>query len=396
MHKYLLPVLSILLVSDILMTGSLAIGKPATARQEKCPIPNKYDQFLIQPFYFEEHANQTVDRPYRHGCVYYDKKTEEARRAAFDAENLAASGKYGEAETKITDAINKVDNQFAINFTPWWLLMRAKVRLIRHNRRGATADLMEALTQSDRVNALVAAKLLIEAEEYELAEKLLLPRTEKPTPLTGRLDNFYLGLAQEHIDKESAVKTLLTAAALFMEAGQTDSAQYCINRINNLGIGSHSISEIKPKREGVEKIKTVLKELVSNPKCFDYREIKSATGKQISFPAHKGVTNVIACDDIFMGLDRGVTEGPIATREKRLTIFMLDAKCGLTRADCMDLLKELPRTNSRRMFNEELITTDTYIVPSGTVALSYRNGGFQSVYQITLFSNTAKPKSATQ
>ncbi len=351
---------------------------------------------LVQTDPWQQGAPPTDWNQQMRGCISGISNTPggfDARRA----QNLAATKHFAEAIGEWTRAIDSYDDdnaqRYGMTLDPEWLLSRARLFIKIGRIDDALVDIERSVTlkRSSDQSKFNAALLFAELGKYSRAESVL-PAVSSGQPLFRPYYSYLLAVVQEKQGKkELAKQTFMEAATLFAAAGMSPPAEACLNAVSAIDGPTEKrkqtfqVTDLKPPRSNYENIEKLLKALATRTDVFDLDVLKGLTGAASfkesrtgyfvkPYKAHFPEISLINIDNLESG-------------GKRLNIHMEPVLCSINKSALKGLLNNPVEVPER--WRKDVAYSEGYKVPAGTLVLSIRNGGFDSIWWAQLYSKDA-------
>jgi tetratricopeptide (TPR) repeat protein len=330
------------------------------------------------------------------GCVSGISSTPggfEARRA----ENLAASNHIAEAIGEWTRAIDSYSDvkreNIGYTLDPAWLLSRARLYIKVGRLDDALADIEHSANTPRSFDQVKfnAALLLADLGKYSKSEQLL--NTSDLASPSYRPYTLYLrAVVQKKQGKNQlAEQSFKEAATLFAAAGIAPPAQSCLDEIAALpskdkkSNSKLKIADLAPPRANYEKMERLMKALASRADVFDLDVLKSLTGAA-SFKEHRSGYFVHPYQAHFKEISL-INVHKLESGGKRINIYLVPGLCSINKTALKGLLNH-PLIAPEK-WRKEVAFCEAYQVPAGSLVLNILNGGFNSVWQVQLYSHDA-------
>lgn len=313
------------------------------------------------------------------------------------AQNLAATKHFAEAIGEWTRAIDSYDDQkaqwYGTTLDPEWLLSRARLFIKLGRTDDALADIERSVTlkRSSDQSKFNAALLFTDLGKYSRAQSVL-PIVSSGQPMSRPYYSYLLAIVQEKQGrKDLAKQSFIEAATLFAAAGMSLPAKACLDKVSAISGQTEKkkqmlqVTDLKPPRSNYENIEKLLKALATRTDVFDLDVLKELTGaasfKENSTAYFVNPYKAHFPEISFLTIDKLESGG------KRLNINIEPVLCSINKSALKGLLNnpvEVPEN-----WRKEIAYIEGYRVPAGTLVLSIRNGGFDSISSAQLYSKDA-------
>lgn len=311
------------------------------------------------------------------------------------AQNLAACKHYAESIGEWTRAIDSFDDlkdaPTGLSLQPEWLLSRARLYLLVGQKEDALADIERSLTlkRTYDKSKFAAAVLLADMGNYSRAEAVS-PEPNAGSPYMSPYYSYLRGLLQQQQGKkESAKQNFKDGASLFAATGATEAAQSCLDAIEKIdgpnAKTTLAISNLHPPRANSENVLRLFKALANRPDIFDLEVLKGLIGATAFKEIPTGYI-VVPYRGHFKELSL-VTIDKLPRGGKKLTIQMQPELCSINKSELSGLLKEA--VTAPDVWRKDVIVSEGFKVPSGTLVLNTRKGPFNSIWMAQLYSKDA-------
>lgn len=317
---------------------------------------------------------------------------------AWRANNLAACGHYDEAIGELNQAIGCYDENGSAersgrSLDAQWLINRARLYEKVGRSSDSLADIERSLTMKQLSDQSLCedAMLLAEFGKYSRAESVV-PNAESGTAIFRPYFSYLRAVLQEKQGKsEMAKENFKVAATLFAAGGSTAPAQACLDAIAALEPSKFSesrklqISDLKPPNSNHEKITRLMKALASNPDIFDFEVLKPLIGATKIQEFGNGYI-IVPYLGFYKELSL-VSIDKLNSGGKRLNIHLQPELCTIDKSVLNGMLGK--PVKSQNHWRHDVAVTEAYKVPSGTLVLNTRKGGFNPIWIAQLYSNDA-------
>lgn len=317
---------------------------------------------------------------------------------AEEAGKFAAENHFIAAASKMTDAINYYDAPEKISEeqkSRWrmidkkekldlrWLLHRAYFYRKAEEVEKAVSDL-NRLLYSNQTDADTLAKVAYEFilfQKYHDAEIAI----RKSILLTGDLHpaivSYLLAFCQEKQKSGEAAKAnYLEAANGFAVEGDEKACQACLEKIQK----NFSFKDLKPPRENIDKMKELLKFVITSENCFDIEKLKALS--DISLHTRKNgecyLSTYYPHDSQTITIGGKVPDdGP-----KELDMSFMVQRCCVLKSDISAFLAAKKEIVTEDRWDKEKVSVEAYEIPSGFIELRYGRYGFKPLFGLRIFS----------
>lgn len=384
------PVNSKEILCVVLLNTMLALG-PAEAVTEP-----QLDKRVVDSETFQQ---DVLKDPWEYGTVPSDSRyawhcvSTPGSSNALRAQNLAATHHFAEAIGQWIRAIDAYEDdkgrRFGIGLNPEWLLSRARLYQKLQCNDEVLADLerckkMEGLSEKIKFNA---ALLYFQLGKYDDVKSLLSPLLNSGYPSHRPNYQYLLAVVQQQEGHSIlATKTFTEAASLYAACGAQSAAEGAIAAANRERRQNQrlKLSDLPHPRSNYENIEKLLKGLATRSDAFNLEVLKDLTGAK-SFIERKSVITASPaehCREIsHIRIDTPPSGG------KHLVFGLQPLLCSIDKSALDGLLGE--KVEIPQHWRPELARSEAYRVPAGTLVLSIFNGGFNSIWQVALYSKDA-------
>jgi tetratricopeptide (TPR) repeat protein len=315
-------------------------------------------------------------------------------RGAHRAYNLAATRHFSRAIEEWTKAIDYYapDGTCAdhSDLSPSWLLNRARLHIELNQREQALADILRALKMKtvNEGSKFKAALFFMRLGYYNRAEDLL-STTEPEFKNCKRFYLQLLGVAQLKQNKlQLAKKSFIDAATLFAAAGSEEAVESCFDSVRDIDGGSNDtdylskFATLRLPRSNYVAIVKLLTALATNPDVLKPDLLQSLTGVDSFQETNRfivGRHSVGKFDEI-----KQVVVEKIPAGGNCLMLRIDTSLCSINTSAVKDLLQHPVSVEEK--WQPEIMRTEAYSVPAGTLVLGIRNRGFKSITMVYLYS----------
>lgn len=307
------------------------------------------------------------------------------------AQALGAAKHFAEALGEWTRAINSYGEEFeqgeSRSLDPNWLLSRARLYAKLGCTEDALKDAERALTlkRSYDQNKFKVALLFAELGEFSRAEAVL-PATNTVQSLFQPYFPYLRAVVQDKQGKKDLAKqNYREAATLFAASGMGSAMDACFQataNINGPKVKKLTIDDLKAPKSNYDNMERLMKSLATRSDVFDLSVLKglvgaasfqeSRTGYFVRpYKAHYPEISLVTIDFLEGG-------------GKRLNLSLETTRCSITKDVLNGILKNPVAVSNG--YRPEIAHSEGYSVPAGTLVLGIRNGGFNPIWTVKLYS----------
>lgn len=329
------------------------------------------------------------------GCMHDIINTPGASNAR-RATHLAEGKHFAEAIGELTRAIDKYDgiNRFGMSLDPSWLISRARLYMEIGRSEDALKDAERAvaLKRSYDKEKFNAALIFTQFGKYAKAESVL-PASSSVQPIAFRpYFSYLLAVLQQKQGKEDVAKqTFRESATLFAAEGMSLPAQSCFEAIavmegrKNAEGHTLDLASLEPPRSNYERVERLLKALATRSDVLAPDVLKGVIGSQIlKSNTTEYFVNPHTAEFREIPL---VSIDKVEGGGKRLFIQIEPALCSINKSALAGLLNH--PVKPPEMWRKEVLYTEGYKVPAGTLVLAILKDGYNSIRFVQLYSQNA-------